>query len=101
MCGRSSKDRGAVAAARSGAFMMQPVKHTTSTMQERQASRMRADREELADRIGLLLARDGSAEPQAGVIFNRASSPSDPLHGAMEPSFCVIAQGGKEISFGE
>jgi AraC-like DNA-binding protein len=77
--------------------MMRPM---TSNTSERQAGRMQADREELSERIALVLPRDGSAEPQPGLIFNRASSRSGPIHGAMDPAFCVIAQGSKEIAFG-
>lgn len=77
------------------------MKRMTSTSSERETKRAQFDREEMADYIARALPRDGSVEPQPGVIFNRASSRSDPIHGAMEPSFCVIAQGSKEISFGE
>jgi AraC-like DNA-binding protein len=62
--------------------------------------RMDADREELAGLIAGILAHDGQVQPKPGLIFNRLSSPSEPLHGAMEPAFCVIAQGAKEITFG-
>lgn len=62
---------------------------------------MQSDREELAECIGRVMPRDGQAEPVPGLIFNRASSRSEPIHGAMDPSFCVIAQGGKVIAFGE
>ena len=68
---------------------------------EWQARRMQADREELADRIARALPRDGQAEPQPGLIFNRFSSPSGPVYTTMEPSFCVIAQGAKEMVFGD
>jgi AraC-like DNA-binding protein len=73
----------------------------TSTSGERQARRMQGDREELVERIGRIMPRDGQAEPIPGLIFNRASSRSEPIHGAMDPSFCVIAQGSKVIEFGE
>lgn len=76
------------------------MRSMTNNASDRQARRMQADREELADRIGRALPRDGSGEPRPGLIFNRASSRTGPLHGVMEPSFCVIAQGRKEILFG-
>jgi len=72
----------------------------TRTAKGREKRRMQADREELADRIFRALPRDGQAELQPGLIFNRASSPSKPLHGQMDPSFCVIAQGSKQMLFG-
>jgi AraC-like DNA-binding protein len=41
------------------------------------------------------------AELQPGLHFQRLSSPSERLHGVLEPSFCVIAQGTKVILLGE
>jgi AraC-like DNA-binding protein len=62
---------------------------------------MQTDREELVDRIGHIMPHDGQLEPRPGLFFNRASSRSEPIHGALDPSFCVIAQGSKVIAFGE
>jgi len=42
----------------------------TTTSSEREASRMRFDEEERADRLASALPRNGSAEPQPGLIFN-------------------------------
>jgi AraC-like DNA-binding protein len=36
-----------------------------------------------------------------GLHLNRALSMTGPIHGVMHPSFCVIAQGAKEIHLGE
>jgi hypothetical protein len=66
---------------------------------EQQSLRMRADLEELADRIARALPRDGTVEPRPGVHFRRASR-AEPVHGVAEAAFCVIAQGGKEILLG-
>src|ERR1700722_4812147 len=77
------------------------MRRMSSTLRDREAQRMQTDREELVERIGLIMLRDGQAEPMPGLIFNRASAPSEPIHGAMDPSFCVIAQGSKTITFGE
>jgi AraC-like DNA-binding protein len=71
------------------------------TSSEPQKRRMRADLDELAARIARVVPSDGQAEPQRGMIFNRASAPSQQLHGFMDPSFCVIARGRKRILFGE
>jgi hypothetical protein len=46
---------------------------------ERQARRMRADQEELAQRIARALLRDGTVEPQLGLHFRRYSRPTDTL----------------------
>ncbi|MGD1276334.1 MAG: AraC family transcriptional regulator [Tepidisphaeraceae bacterium] len=68
---------------------------------EQQDSRMQADQEELAERIALALPRDGTAEPQPGVHFRRHSTPTQRVYASSQPSFCVIAQGSKDILLGE
>jgi AraC-like DNA-binding protein len=68
---------------------------------ERQIGRMGADQEELAERIARALPRDGAVEPQPGLHFRRLSRPGQRVHSVGEPSFCVIAQGSKEILLGE
>src|SRR6476620_2870701 len=68
---------------------------------ENQATRMQADREELAARIAKATPRDGRFEVRPGVFFNRLSTPRQPAHGIVPPSFCVIAQGSKDILLGE
>jgi AraC-like DNA-binding protein len=73
----------------------------TTPTTDRQARRMQADQDELADRIARAIPRDGRAEVQPGLFFNRASSPTAPVHGVLEPSFCVIAQGSKDILLGD
>jgi AraC-like DNA-binding protein len=72
-----------------------------SIMSERPTPRAQADRKELAERIARALPRDGAMEPRPGLHFQRLSSPSERLHGVLEPSFCVIAQGSKAIFLGE
>ncbi|MEI8196633.1 MAG: AraC family transcriptional regulator, partial [Phycisphaerae bacterium] len=67
---------------------------------ERQARRMQADREELADRIAQAIPRDGTIEPQPGLHFRHHSKPTERVHALGEPAFCVIAQGRKEIQLG-
>ena len=73
----------------------------TSMSGEHQDQRAEADRRELARRIGRALPHDGRAEPHAGLFFNRASSPTPPVHGVIDPSFCVIAQGSKDVLLGD
>lgn len=58
---------------------------------------MKADRESLAEHITRALPSDGRIEPQPGIAFSRVSIPRQPVHGVLEPSFCVIAQGSKDI----
>lgn len=74
---------------------------TGSAADEREARRREADREELAERIERALPRDGQVEPQPGLHLQRISSPTEPLHGVLNPSFCVIAQGSKDVLLGE
>src|SRR6476620_711747 len=68
---------------------------------ERQARRMQADREELADRIAAALPHDGKAEPQPGLVFTRFSSPTETVHAVLEPWLCMIAQGAKDVWLGD
>src|SRR5436309_15374797 len=60
-----------------------------------------AYREELAERIARAIPEDGTVEPLKGLLLNRSSTPTEPLHGVTRPSFCVIAQGSKEVLLGE
>jgi AraC-like DNA-binding protein len=59
--------------------------------------RAHANRVELAELIARAIREDGKIEPIKGMILQRASSPGEPLHIVADPSFCVIAQGSKEI----
>ena len=61
---------------------------------------MQADREELANRIARALPRDGAIEPQPGLHFRRHSNPTQRVYASAQPSFCVIAQGSKDIQLG-
>src|ERR1700733_11557105 len=72
-----------------------------SKMTNEQTQQVRRMQEELADRIAGAMPRDGKVEPQPGLYFNRASSAAQAVHGVLEPSFCVIAQGSKEILLGD
>jgi len=68
---------------------------------EREAQRMQANREELVEGIARSVPTDGTVQPLKGLYLNRVSSPRQPLHGVLEPSLCVIAQGSKEVLLGE
>ena len=72
----------------------------TNATTEQQARRMRADLEELADRIARVLPRDGNVEPQPGLHFGRCSRPTERIHSLWHTVFCVIAQGAKEFVLG-
>jgi AraC-like DNA-binding protein len=68
---------------------------------EREARRVQANREELGERIAQVMREDGTTQPLPGLHLARSSLPFKPLHSVLEPSLCVIAQGSKEILFGE
>ena len=64
-------------------------------------SRLASDQRELAERIARLHTTDGRLEVQKGVFLNRAQGTGNRVHGVSEPSFCVIAQGAKEVLLGD
>src|SRR5437762_1484452 len=68
---------------------------------EREAQRTQADREELVERIARAVPEDGTVQPLEGLYLSRISMPLQPLHGVLEPSLCVIAQGSKEVLLGD
>ena len=68
---------------------------------DRNTLRRQTDLEELAQRITRALPQDGAVEIQPGLHFRRGSDTTERVHGVSEPSFCVIAQGSKDIMIGE
>src|SRR5215208_7372376 len=67
----------------------------------RGARRTQDGHEELIERIARAIREDGAVEPLEGLRLNRSSSPTGPVHGVSKPSFCVIAQGSKEVLLGD
>lgn len=72
-----------------------------ATTNDRQARRMEADRQELAERLARAVPRDGLADPYPGLNLARFARPTELHHGFYEPCFCVIAQGAKTLTLGE
>lgn len=70
-------------------------------MKEREKQRYSANQEELVERLTKLMPSNGHEEIAPGVLLSRASEPSERLYGVTRPSFCVIAQGAKEVYAGE
>src|SRR6476620_7075767 len=66
-----------------------------------EAQRAQANRAELVERIARAICEDGRIEPLKGLFLNRCSAPTKSAHGVSDPSFCVIAQGSKEIFLGK
>src|SRR4051794_33050368 len=60
-----------------------------------------ASRDELVFRIARAIPEAGFVEPLEGLRLRRSASPTDLGYGVSDPSFCVIAQGGKEVRLGE
>src|SRR5687768_16001695 len=61
---------------------------------------MRLHQDELAARISQALPQDGVIEIQPGLHMGRFSHPTGPFYASLPPSFCVIAQGAKNILVG-
>jgi hypothetical protein len=68
---------------------------------EREAQRMQANQEELVERIAQVVRDDGSRQPLPGLHLARATTPLGRIPSVLEPSFCVIAQGSKEVLLGD
>lgn len=68
---------------------------------ERDAQQMQANRAELVERIERTTRQADMIEPLPGLHLNRLSTPIEPVHSVLKPSFCVIAQGSKEVLLGE
>ena len=68
---------------------------------EREAQQIQAYRVELVERIMRAVPKDGSAHPLEGLHLHRASLPLEQVHSVIKPSFCVIAQGSKEVLLGD
>src|SRR5437773_12237237 len=58
--------------------------------------RMQDNREEVVGRIAGARSQDGPAQPLPGLHLHRHSVPMARVHGVVEPSLCVVAQGSKE-----
>lgn len=65
------------------------------------AQREECNREELVERITRAMPEDGIHDPLKGLYLSRSSASTAPVYGVAVPSFCVIAQGSKEVSLGE
>lgn len=68
---------------------------------ERLEQRVLSDREEMVERLSRAIREDGRIEPLKGLYLNRASALTEMAYGVTQLSFCVIAQGSKEIYLAE
>jgi AraC-like DNA-binding protein len=69
--------------------------------EEHELERAQPNKNELAERIARHLVADGTVEVAPGLFLSRSSSPTGPIYRVTEPSFCVIAQGRKELLLGQ
>lgn len=67
---------------------------------ELEARREQCNREELVDRIFHALPEDGVMQPIQGLLLSRSHKAMGPVYGVSAPTFCVIAQGCKEVHLG-
>jgi AraC-like DNA-binding protein len=67
---------------------------------EREARQTQTNRDELVELIARAVREDGTLQPLKGLFLRRSSSSKESLHAVVDPAFCVIAQGSKEIFLG-
>jgi AraC-like DNA-binding protein len=79
-------------------ILMDVINHQQA---EREAQRVQANREELVEWIARTVHEDGTNQPLEGLYLSRSSLPLEQIHSVIKPSFCVIAQGSKEVLLGE
>lgn len=69
---------------------------------EFEQQRIQINRAELIKRMTRAVPEDGLLEPFPGIVLGRFSRPTEEqVYAMFKPSFCVIAQGSKEVLLGE
>lgn len=63
-------------------------------------NRFESSRAELVALIAQAQPHEGQVEVRPGLYLNRISSPHYAVHGILEPSCCVVAEGSKEVILG-
>ena len=67
---------------------------------ERELLREQSNRAELVERIMRVLPENGKAEPIKGVRLARSTDIGEPVYGVSDATFCITAQGCKEVYLG-
>jgi AraC-like DNA-binding protein len=62
---------------------------------------MQINRAEMIARISRAVPKDGLLEAFPGVVLGRFSKPTERVYSVFKPSFCIIAQGSKQMLLGE
>ena len=75
---------------------MSPMNQRKLETQQEQCQRA-----ELVERMARAITKDGDTQPLQGLRLARSSRTMEPVYGVSEPTFCVIAQGCKEVYLGE
>ena len=68
---------------------------------EREVIKAQVNRAEVVEHIAQAIPEDGTTQVLPGLYFNCVSIPTQPHSGVSEPTFCVIAQGSKEVLLGD
>ena len=72
----------------------------TPKRRERETQREQSNREELVERIMRVLPENGKLEPIKGVRLARSTETGEPVYGVSDATFCITAQGRKEVFLG-
>ena len=68
---------------------------------ELKLQRIQINQSEMIERISRAVAEDGLLEAFPGVMLGRFSKPTERVYSVFKPSFCIIAQGSKQMLLGE
>lgn len=68
---------------------------------ELRQQRLEINQAEMIERISRAVPEDGLLEEFPGVVLGRFSSPTERVYAVFKPSFCIIAQGSKQMLLGE
>jgi AraC-like DNA-binding protein len=63
--------------------------------------RVQANKDELLERLSKTCKKESANDVAPGLQFFRYSNQTKPNHGVYVPSICVVAQGAKEVQFGD
>ena len=73
------------------------MKQNTTQQRELETQRELATRAELVERMARAIPAAGFIEPLPGLFLARSSQAMLPVYGISKPTFCVVAQGCKEM----
>lgn len=68
---------------------------------QREAQRLQASQEELVERVTQIARAGDVIQPIKGLYVGCVAVPLQKVHGVLKPSFCITAQGSKELILGD